>query len=79
MSSNPSKYTAEEIDKFKELLIRYQYDYAKLAYIIFPFGQKGHEMEHMAPYDWQIEEWNKMSAHFSNPATRDKAYKLCVS
>ena len=79
MSSNPSKYTAEEIDKFKELLIRYQYDYAKLAYIIFPFGQKGHEMEKMAPYDWQIEEWNKMSAHFSNPATRDKAYKLCVS
>lgn len=69
----------EDIKKFQELLRKYQYDFCKLAYIVFPFGEKGHELEHMAPYDWQMEEWARLSKHLQNPATRYKPFKLNVS
>jgi hypothetical protein len=35
---------------------KYMYDFDKLVYIIFPFGEKGHELEFMDCYDWQLNE-----------------------
>lgn len=64
---------------FKELIAENRYDFVKLAYIIFPFGEEGSELEHMAPYDWQLEEWDRLSAHLMNPKTRHDAYQLIVS
>ncbi len=69
----------EDLKVFEQLLDRHRYDFVKLVYIIFPFGQPGHELEHMAPYDWQIEEWEKLSRHLSNPLTRYDAYRLGIS
>lgn len=69
----------EDLKLFEELLDKYRYDFCKLVYILFPFGEPGHELEKMKPYDWQMEEWAKMSAHYQNPLTRDQAYRLCVS
>lgn len=32
---------------FQTLIDENRYDFARLAYIIFPFGEKGHELENM--------------------------------
>jgi hypothetical protein len=72
----PSK---EDILLFRELLEKYRFDFCKLAYIVFPFGEPGHALEHYAPYDWQMEEWAKLSAHLQNPATRYDTYRLIIS
>lgn len=69
----------EDIELFKKLLAENRYDFCKLVYIIFPFGEKGHALEHSAPYDWQMEEWAKMSRHFSDPKTRYQIYRLAIS
>lgn len=69
----------EELDLFQKLIDEHRYDFCKLAYIIFPFGQKGHALEHMAPYDWQMEEWAKLSRHLKNPKTRFETYRLIIS
>lgn len=69
----------EELDEFWRLIDLYRYDFCKLVYIIFPFGQPGHDLENMAPYDWQMEEWEKMSRWFQNPETRDLVYRLIIS
>lgn len=71
--------TNEDIQLFKKLLEENRFDYVKLAYLIFPFGQPGTELEDMHPYDWQIEEWEKMSKHFSDPYTRYEVYRLIIS
>ena len=76
MSYVPSK---EELALFERLLDENRYDFCKLAYIIFPFGQKGHALEHEAPYLWQMEEWRTLSEHLKDPETRYEAYRLCVS
>lgn len=55
------------------------FDFAKLVYIIFPFGEKGSDLEFMAPYDWQIKEWNKLSKHLQNEETRYETYRLIIS
>lgn len=68
-----------DIEIYRQLLQENKYNLCRLVYIIFPFGEKGTELEHMAPYDWQMEEWDKLSKHLSNPKTRHEAYKLCVS
>lgn len=72
----PSK---EELELFKQLLTENRYDFCKLAYIIFPFGEKDTELEFKKPYDWQMEEWAKLSRHLSDPSTRHQAYRLAVS
>lgn len=69
----------QNLDLFKELLEKYRYDYEKLVYVIFPFGQPGHALEHMKPYAWQLRIWKRMSDHFKNPATRDLPFKLNIS
>lgn len=74
-----TNYSNEDIELFKELVNKYRYDFCKLVYIIFPFGQKGHELEHMRPYAWQMEQWKKMSEHLGNPLTRDETYRLIIS
>lgn len=69
----------DDILVFQELLEKYRYDFCKLVYIIFPFGQPGHPLETMAPYDWQMEEWRKISDHLANPQTRYQTYRLIIS
>ena len=41
------KYSQEDIETFQKLLHANRYNLLKMAYIVFPFGEKGHEMEHM--------------------------------
>lgn len=69
----------EDIKLFQQLINENRYDFCKLVYIIFPFGQKDHDLEFMAPYDWQMEEWARLSAHLSNPETRYQTYRLNIS
>lgn len=64
---------------FQELIDKYRYEFDKLVYIIFPFGEKGTELEFYEPYEWQLEEWRAMSAHLRNPLTRYETYRLIVS
>lgn len=71
--------TADELEKFKILVDEFRYDFCSLVYMIFPFGQKGHPLEHMSPYDWQMEEWQRLSDHLNDPVTRYQAFKLTVS
>ena len=73
------KYNAEDLKIFEKLIRENRYDFLKLAYIVFPFGEKGHEMEHMDLYDWQKEELVALSEHLSNPLTRFNPYRLIVS
>ena len=69
----------DDIDTFKALLHENRYDFVKLAYLIFPFGEKGTELEDYSPYEWQVEEWQKLSNHLSNIETRYKTYRLIIS
>lgn len=69
----------EEIELFKKLIDENRYDLCKLVYIIFPFGEKDTDLEHMKPYDWQMEEWAKLSRHLQNPETRYETYRLVIS
>lgn len=73
------KYNAEDLKIFEKLIRENRYDFLKLAYIVFPFGEKGHEMEEMDLYDWQKEELVALSEHLSNPLTRFNPYRLIVS
>ena len=68
-----------QLELFKQLVHANKYDFCKLAYIIFPYGQPGHPLEHKKPHEWQMREWAKMSEWFSNPDTRDKTYKKSIS
>lgn len=74
-----SKYNPQDIKDFEMLVQLNKYDYVKLAYLIFGFGERGTDMEDVHPYDWQIEEFEKLSAHLKNPSTRYTLYKLAVS
>lgn len=78
-SHAPVVHRQEDVETFAKLVDEYRYDFERLAYIIFPFGEPGHELEHSHPYKWQIEEWRKLSVHLMNPATRYKAYRLIIS
>ena len=69
----------EELELFKSLLEENRYCFEQLVYIIFPFGQKDHPLEHQAPYAWQLEEWRKLSMHMTNPRTRFETYRMIVS
>jgi len=69
----------EDVELFQQLINENRYDFCKLVYIIFPFGQKGHELEHMQPYPWQMQELKKLSKHLQDPKTRYQTYRLIVS
>jgi len=69
----------EEIKLFQQLIDENRYDFCKLVYIIFPFGEKDTDLEDFSPYDWQMEEWRKLSIHLSNPETRYQTYRLIIS
>lgn len=71
--------TKDQLVIFGKDIEEYRYDFERLVWILFPFGEKGHPLEHMAPYKWQVEEWRKLSAHLSNPSTRYDTYQLCIS
>lgn len=74
-----SKYHPDDIKEFELLIQLHKYDFVKLAYVIFGFGEPGTDMENIHLYDWQIEELDKISAHLRNPETRYTLYKLAVS
>lgn len=69
----------EAFKTFKEELDKYRYDFCKLAFLIFPFGEEGTEYEDMYPYDWQMDEWKALSEHLKNPETRYQTYRLIIS
>lgn len=69
----------DEIEIFQRLIEEYRYDFCKLVFVIFPFGEKGSPLEDMMPYDWQMEEWARLSRHLQNPVTRYHTYRLIVS
>lgn len=69
----------DELQLFKTLIDDHRFDFCKLVYLIFPFGQKGHPLEHYKPRKWQMREWDKMSKWFSDPVTRFKTYRLVIS
>lgn len=68
-----------EMQEFQRLIQLYRYDFCRLAYVLFPFGEPGHALEHFKPRTWQMKEWAKMSAHLQNPITRYLPYKLVIS
>lgn len=74
--SNPNP---EDIDLFQKLIQENRFDFVSLIYLIFPFGQKGHPLEYMALYDWQVEELVKLSKHLQDPKTRYETYRLIIS
>jgi hypothetical protein len=71
-----------DLEQAKEYSVHLQenkFDFCKLVYLIWPFGEKGSELEEKAPYDWQMEEWEKLSKHLQNPETRYDLYRLIIS
>lgn len=68
-----------ELQLFKQLVNENKYDFCKLVYLLFPFGEKDHPLEFEKPYAWQMEEWAKLSKWLSNPETRHQTYKLVIS
>lgn len=76
MIGSPSK---EDIQAFSAGVTKHRYDFCRLAYHIFPFGEKGSELEDVHPYDWQMEEWQKLSKHLENPLTRYDLYRVIFS
>lgn len=69
----------DEHELFGKLIDDNRFDFCKLVYIIFPFGQPGHPLEHKAPRAWQMREWARMSKWLQNPLTRHLTYKLVIS
>ena len=51
---------AQDVALFKKLIDENRYNFCKLVYIIFPFGEKGSELATYDPYSWQMEEWAKL-------------------
>jgi len=74
-----SGVTQEQAALFKKMIDENRYDFCKLVYLIFPFGEAETDLEHMAPYEWQMEEWRKLSDHLSNIETRYETYRLIIS
>ena len=70
---------SDEIELFGKLINEHRYDFCKLVFIIFPFGEKGTDLEDMMPYEWQMDEWRKLSEHLQNPETRHETYRLIIS
>lgn len=69
----------KDLELFQSLIDQHRYDFCKLVYILFPFGEKGHPLEKFKPRAWQMKEWANMSAHLQNPLTRYTPYKLVIS
>lgn len=69
----------EALKEFSAGINKYRYDFCRLVYHIWPFGEKGHDLEKAEPYDWQMEEWEKLSKHLINPETRYETYRLIIS
>lgn len=71
--------TTEDLELFKKQINDNRYDFCKLAFTIFPFGEKDTDLEHFLPYEWQMEEWEKLSKHLRNIETRYQTYRLIIS
>lgn len=69
----------EDLKLFSQLIEENRFDFCKLVYIIFPFGEEGHELESWKPYEWQMKEWAKYSKWLQDPVTRYQTYRLIIS
>lgn len=69
----------EDLELFKKLIDENRYDFCKLAYIIFGFGEPNHPLEFKSPYQWQWQEWENLSKHLKNPETRYETYRFGCS
>jgi hypothetical protein len=67
------------IQMFQQQISDYRYDFCRLVFTIFPFGEPGTDLEDMEPYEWQMKEWQKLSNHLNNPETRYETYRLIIS
>ena len=74
-----SKVRKEDIELFQKMIDENRYNFCKLVFILFPFGEKDSDLEKFMPYEWQMEEWAKLSKHLSNPETRYETYRLVIS
>ena len=70
---------SKEMEVFQKLISENRYDFCKLIFIIFPFGEKGTDLEDYTPYKWQLEELRRLSEHLQNPITRYQTYRLIIS
>jgi len=71
--------TPQDIALFKKLIDENRYDFCKLVYIIFPFGEQESDLVDYNPYSWQMQEWGRLSRHLQNPLTRYQTYRLIIS
>ena len=71
--------TPAELELFKQLLNQNRLDFVRLAYTIFPYGQKDHPLEDKEPYEWQLREWELMTKWYNDPLTKHKTYKIAIS
>lgn len=74
-----SSTTAEDVRIFSKLIDENRWNFLHLAYILFPFGEKGTDLEDADLYDWQKEELVWISKKLANPATRFEAIRVIVS
>lgn len=74
-----SEVNQEEMELFQQLIDESRYDFCRLVFVIFPFGEKDTDLEKYMPYEWQMEEWKKLSDHLNNPETRYETYRLIIS
>lgn len=72
-----SKCTKAELDDFFEVVRQNRYDFTKLVYLLWDWGEG--PLKGMAPTDWHMEEWDAMSHHFLDPTKRDLTYSLAIS
>lgn len=69
----------DEFELFRVLLDENRDDFVTLAYLIFPFGEKGHALENRKLRAWQLDILQRATDHLKNPLTRYTPFKVCVS
>ena len=69
-----------EFARFNDKLIENRYNFIKLLYLIFPYGDPSHpEMCQMTPRDWELQVLDEISKHFSDKLTRYTIYRKAIS
>lgn len=79
MKSNNPNSNPNLDQAFLDAVEKYRYELDKLIFIIFPFGEPNHPLEHKMPYAWQLEDLKRLSEHLKDPATRYKVFYWAVS
>lgn len=77
--ARPKEVNPDDIKAFEKALEENRWDLCALAYIIWPFGEPGSDLEHIDLFKWQFEELDKFSKHLQNPETRYDVYRFICS